>query len=41
MTISQEVVLCTECAEITPILVNPFIPCMCEHCGKDIERNGL
>ena len=23
------------------ILVNPFVPPMCEHCGKDIERYGL
>ena len=41
MTVTQEVTVCTECAEVTPILVNPFVPPMCEHCGKDIERYGL
>ena len=25
MTVTQEVTVCTECAEVTPILVNPFV----------------
>jgi len=41
MTICQEVTVCTECGEVTPILVNPFVPPMCEHCREDIERYGL
>ena len=41
MTICQEVTVCTECGEVTAILVNPFVPCMCQHCGEDIERYGL
>ena len=38
MTISQEYTKCTECGKVTLILINPFVPPMCGHCGKDLER---
>mgnify|MGYP005700614999 FL=1 len=40
MTITQEVTVCTECNEVTWVLINPFIPPTCNCCGAEIDRDS-